>query len=75
MVVLIVRAEMLPILEGGGDAVLASGGVGVSTAEREGEDGVWFVAYRVGGEEGGVGGGLCGEGGREELEIGLVGAV
>lgn len=63
----IVRAELWPVLEGGSHACLAGGGVGgVPAAERKGEDGVWSSAYGTGGEEGGVGGGLLGEGGREE---------
>jgi hypothetical protein len=70
-----VRAKLLPILEGGSQAALAGGGVGVSAAQREGEDDVWKITDGVGGEEGCVGRALLGEGGREELEVGLVDAI
>jgi hypothetical protein len=49
--VLVVRAELLYALEGGSHAALAGGGVGVPTAEREGEDGVRTITYGVGGED------------------------
>lgn len=72
---LIVRAELLGVLKGGCHAALADGRARVAAAERKGVNDVRNIAGGGGGEEGGVGRGLFGEGGREEPEVGLVGAI
>ena len=72
---LIVRAELLGVLKGGCHAALAGGGVGVTAAERKGVNDVRNIAHSGCGEEVGVGHGFLGEGGREEPEVSLVGAI
>ena len=73
--VLIARAVFLPVLEGGHQASFAGRCIGVPAAESKGKDGVRNIADGVGGEEGGVGCCFLWEGGREELEVGFIGAI
>lgn len=73
---LIVRTEPLPVLEGGGQAVLAGGSVDhVPAAERKEVDGVGNIAGGAGGEESAVSRGFLWEGGRQEPQVGFVSAV
>lgn len=74
--VLVVGAELLRVLERGGDAAGAGGGVGgVAAAERERVDDVRDGAEGGGGEERPGRGGVLGEGGGEAPDVALVGAV
>lgn len=71
-----VGAQLLPVLERGGDARAAGGGVrGVAAAEREAVGRVRRVADPAGGEEDRGGGGVLGEAGGEQREVGLVRGV
>lgn len=73
--VLVEGAELLRVLEGGGDAGLAGGGVAVAAAEREGVGDVRYGADASGGEKRPGGGGVLGEGGGELPDVGLIGVV
>ena len=69
------RAPPRRVAEGGRDAALAGGGVGVAAAQREAVHLVGDVADGARGVHGRRRGGVLGEGGGEEVEVDLVRAV
>ena len=68
-------AELLRVLEGGGDARRTGGGVGVPAAERESVDDVWCRTGGGLGEKGRGRRGVPGEAAGEDAYVGLLGAA